>query len=279
MNIKCPHCGTEYDIEQREFGKYVTCQVCGKGFVAGALQTREQTARPDAGSFGAVDIPPESACLKAWVKYWLVRLVVVCVLSFIFGLVCGFVEGLTGSIPFHEWPKEGVHRLAHIAVYIVVVLGVYLTWRLSWSGYKRCAVCHLFPDNSARNVFASWLVPIIVNTILSLLMPMSLQIAILGVYGYIVWCFTIWIVVDYFLFRFMSVNLLCGQKVDTRWISPAILFCIFIVLMYGFARVVENGGVRHSDMLQIYDRMKQMDDSRHHDASQIYDRMGRMKLY
>lgn len=82
--------------------------------------------------------------------------------------------------------------------------------------------------------------PIIVNTLLSLLMPMSLQIAILGVYGYIVWCFTIWIVVDYFLFRFMSVNLLCGQKVDTRWISPAILFCIFIVLMYGIVRIVKS---------------------------------------
>lgn len=40
MNIKCPHCGTEYDIEQREFGKYVTCQVCGKGFVAGVLSER-----------------------------------------------------------------------------------------------------------------------------------------------------------------------------------------------------------------------------------------------
>ena len=128
-------------------------------------------------------------------------------------------------------------------------------------------------------MFASWLVPIIVNTALSLLMPMSLQIPVLGVYGCIVWSITIWIVVDYLMFRFISVNLMCGQKIDSRWICPTVLFCIFIVVMYGFARVVENGGVRHSDMLQIYDRMKQMDDSRHHDASQIYDRMGRMKLY
>ena len=36
MDIKCPHCGTEYDITQQEFGKFVTCQVCGRGFVAGA---------------------------------------------------------------------------------------------------------------------------------------------------------------------------------------------------------------------------------------------------
>ena len=40
MNINCPHCGTEYEIEEREFGKYVTCQVCSKGFVAGVLPER-----------------------------------------------------------------------------------------------------------------------------------------------------------------------------------------------------------------------------------------------
>ena len=33
MDSKCPHCGTEYEIEQREIGRCVTCQVCGKGFV------------------------------------------------------------------------------------------------------------------------------------------------------------------------------------------------------------------------------------------------------
>ena len=35
MNIKCPHCGTEYDAEESEYGKFVKCEVCGKGFVAG----------------------------------------------------------------------------------------------------------------------------------------------------------------------------------------------------------------------------------------------------
>ena len=40
MNINCPHCGTEYVIEEREFAKYVTCQVCSKGFVAGVLPER-----------------------------------------------------------------------------------------------------------------------------------------------------------------------------------------------------------------------------------------------
>ena len=33
MNIKCPHCGTEYGVEQREIGLQAECQICGKGFV------------------------------------------------------------------------------------------------------------------------------------------------------------------------------------------------------------------------------------------------------
>lgn len=38
MDIKCPHCGTEYEIEKHEFGKFVTCHVCDKNFVAGVKQ-------------------------------------------------------------------------------------------------------------------------------------------------------------------------------------------------------------------------------------------------
>ena len=35
MNIKCPHCGTEYEVAQKDFGSFVTCESCGKGFVVG----------------------------------------------------------------------------------------------------------------------------------------------------------------------------------------------------------------------------------------------------
>lgn len=45
MDVKCPHCGTEYEIEQREFGKFVDCQVCGKGFVVG-VSAAKQNATP-----------------------------------------------------------------------------------------------------------------------------------------------------------------------------------------------------------------------------------------
>ena len=36
MNIKCPKCGTEYEVDKKDFGRFVTCQSCGKGFVVGA---------------------------------------------------------------------------------------------------------------------------------------------------------------------------------------------------------------------------------------------------
>ena len=35
MNIKCPHCGTEYEVEREWYGQYTTCESCGKGFVVG----------------------------------------------------------------------------------------------------------------------------------------------------------------------------------------------------------------------------------------------------
>ena len=293
MNINCPHCGTEYDIEQREFGKYVTCQVCGKGFVAGARQTRAQMVRPDnfarpsfsffrnsvnAETSEQVDVPPESACLKAWAKYWFARLLIAFVVSFVLGFLGGFVGSLTGCAPFADWPEDFPERMAHIVVYAACIVGIYLSWRLAWWGYKRFAVGNLLPELSASNMRSSGMIPIFVNIALSLLMPMGLQIAALGVYGYIVWAFTIWIVVDYLMFRFISVNLLCGKEIDTRWICPAILFCIFIVVMYGFARIVENDDIRHHDASPVYDRSKQMDNSHHHDAEQIFDRMGR-KIY
>ena len=36
MDIKCPHCGTEYEVEKKDMYRYTTCEACGKGFVVGA---------------------------------------------------------------------------------------------------------------------------------------------------------------------------------------------------------------------------------------------------
>lgn len=40
MHTTCPHCRTEYDAEDDEYGRFVKCAVCGKGFVAGTSGTR-----------------------------------------------------------------------------------------------------------------------------------------------------------------------------------------------------------------------------------------------
>lgn len=34
MDLKCPHCGTEYEFEPHEIGASVTCQICCKPFIA-----------------------------------------------------------------------------------------------------------------------------------------------------------------------------------------------------------------------------------------------------
>lgn len=45
MDIKCPHCGTEYEIDKSEYGRYAQCEVCGKGFVIGATTSRLSSAK------------------------------------------------------------------------------------------------------------------------------------------------------------------------------------------------------------------------------------------
>ena len=39
MDIKCPHCGTEYEVEKQDMYRYTKCEVCGKGFVIGATSS------------------------------------------------------------------------------------------------------------------------------------------------------------------------------------------------------------------------------------------------
>lgn len=41
MDIKCPHCGTEYEVADEDFGRFVKCEICGKGFVVGTFAARE----------------------------------------------------------------------------------------------------------------------------------------------------------------------------------------------------------------------------------------------
>ena len=41
MDTNCPHCGTEYEIDKSEYGRYVKCEICGKGFVAGTFVAKK----------------------------------------------------------------------------------------------------------------------------------------------------------------------------------------------------------------------------------------------
>lgn len=41
MTIKCPHCNSEYDIDNSEFGKFVKCEMCRRSFVVGQVAERK----------------------------------------------------------------------------------------------------------------------------------------------------------------------------------------------------------------------------------------------
>ena len=41
MNIKCPHCESEYEIDESIYGRFVRCEVCGTKFVAGTSVAKE----------------------------------------------------------------------------------------------------------------------------------------------------------------------------------------------------------------------------------------------
>ena len=44
--FKCPHCGTEYDAEASDYGRFVKCEICGKGFVVGTSRRNLEMATP-----------------------------------------------------------------------------------------------------------------------------------------------------------------------------------------------------------------------------------------
>ena len=54
MDIKCPHCGTECEVEKKDMYHYIKCEVCGKGFVVGAetsmLSSKDAKVAADASS-------------------------------------------------------------------------------------------------------------------------------------------------------------------------------------------------------------------------------------
>ena len=57
MKIKCPHCGTEYDVEKKDMYRYTKCHVCGKGFVVGQLAAPNVPGEKERGERTAVVTP------------------------------------------------------------------------------------------------------------------------------------------------------------------------------------------------------------------------------
>lgn len=63
MNITCPNCGTEYEVGKQDIGRFVTCESCGKGFVAGA--------RPAKSNGGAKPAQPSRFQSSGIIALWI----------------------------------------------------------------------------------------------------------------------------------------------------------------------------------------------------------------
>ena len=64
MDVKCPHCGTEYEVEKEDMYRHTQCEVCGKGFVIGA--TADATASGPSRDAGSPQVPRSANNARAW---------------------------------------------------------------------------------------------------------------------------------------------------------------------------------------------------------------------
>lgn len=98
MNIKCPHCGTEYEVDKDNVGMFVTCESCGKGFVVGAMSDVKSGGMPHDGQ-------PASCRSSGIFALW------VCVIVLVLNLATLFVLCHRINTEFSEM-KEVVVRCA-----------------------------------------------------------------------------------------------------------------------------------------------------------------------
>ncbi|MBR3222074.1 MAG: hypothetical protein IKF72_07550 [Kiritimatiellae bacterium] len=64
MNIKCPHCGTEYEVEKIDMYHYTKCGVCSKGFVIGAETSMQDSAKNHSSSDSRQRAPANRNTMK-----------------------------------------------------------------------------------------------------------------------------------------------------------------------------------------------------------------------
>ena len=94
MNIQCPHCGQDYEVEKTMYGKNVRCETCGKKFVAGVAdarqnQTEATCSAPAASAPKSERLEPLPKPLPTIQPRWLGRKVFIAVL--LANIVCASI--------------------------------------------------------------------------------------------------------------------------------------------------------------------------------------------
>lgn len=90
ISITCPHCGTEYEAEEKDLYRYTKCSVCGEGFVAGA-----DTSMRGAGLAGAAT-KSASVSNGSFSRKHLI----------VYGVLVGVILLLVGALFFRNKPRE-----------------------------------------------------------------------------------------------------------------------------------------------------------------------------
>ena len=103
MDVKCPGCGTEYEVEASEIGQEVECEVCGKRFVIGTNKksvpqtaTRETTVavQPNNASTASIDYEgnrryfSDEQLKRANMRGCLPLLLLFCAIPVLIGIAC-----------------------------------------------------------------------------------------------------------------------------------------------------------------------------------------------
>lgn len=71
MTIACPHCRTEYDAEENEYGRFVKCEVCQKGFVAGTSMPKREPHNVTTPVRTTVEMTSSATCGVATGPRWI----------------------------------------------------------------------------------------------------------------------------------------------------------------------------------------------------------------
>ena len=74
MNINCPHCGTEYEVERKYLHKRTTCHVCGKSFLIDSSDSLAFNASSSSGGVACPQLFVKKVCgsfnLKVNLPLW-----------------------------------------------------------------------------------------------------------------------------------------------------------------------------------------------------------------